>query len=536
MNQRRVLLEKLTKTESLNDEDCKLLIEVAKSYQQTSIELNRKLESLYNDYEQKVDGYKAQINELRNSEPNIEISVLRAENDKLKQLITQEANNSSAIDVDFKQKDDIPNLFVGTLNALWTNNPDVWCLKNITIDNLDDKLSNKNKVCVMGPFKTGKSMVIEILGNLDYRLSSEIISTKGIHFHIVESSQTVFMDTEGFHQPLNTSEPFIKRDFITEFVKRVANTIIIVMDRLTTHDIDSFNKLKSFYQNNNSFGRMIVIHNIKTIHNEENLKTYQDNLNDHFNCKKKGDWFSTQEASTVALKRKVVEHYFVGNKFSLKDIFNKVMNEIKTKLSSGIININVKKELCSAIGFTVFKHYNTKPTLVDEKESHRHFKFDIDGGSEIIRISQGIVLNKRTIDIQLDSNIKMNYLIDGNDYKDQDENQFIKVIIEAPGVDPKEAIIRVVNSNTIEFSGRKYINDLDGIDVVERLDLPHDLNRVQAGKQFIEKQRKDGFSNKFGVFMIKVLSNEDFDEYFGNDQTPDPSSPDVLKMERQLTK
>jgi len=110
----------------------------------------------------------------------------------------------------------------------------------------------------------------------------------------------------------------------------------------------------------------VVLHNIKSIKTEDDLKKYALLVKNYLNLKETNNPLQMKQISDGAHKDKVIEHYFMGDKDVLYRPFKTQLDTIRGNIS----NMNgkqqdIKKEFMNSIKTVLYKYYdfdnNTNP-------------------------------------------------------------------------------------------------------------------------------------------------------------------------------
>eukprot|EP00457_Paulinella_chromatophora_P000419 gb/GEZN01000419.1/.p1 GENE.gb/GEZN01000419.1/~~gb/GEZN01000419.1/.p1 ORF type:complete len:1217 (-),score=225.46 gb/GEZN01000419.1/:414-4064(-) len=174
----------------------------------------------------------------------------------------------------------------------------------------------KKKVAFAGQFKVGKSTQMNLLRGLLAFKGHEVNNTKGLD--ILVTGNYMLMDTEGFNQPLDVAEPYVKRDFIMSQLREWCDALVIVVDRLTVQDLQLLDETTNYFVSGGTLHKLIVLHNVKTIRSRKGLEN-------HAMCVKKTlsemrhDTFEDFSGNPLYFqqfpgkKTKGVSHHFIGD-------------------------------------------------------------------------------------------------------------------------------------------------------------------------------------------------------------------------------
>jgi predicted GTPase len=138
--------------------------------------------------------------------------------------------------------------------AIVSLNKDVKCLRQPTIPQLNmpwvltnyrhlpDNMDDCKKIWIVGRYKVGKSSVLRALGVEDAE-PANLQNTRGEIFLTDPMwPNCIFVDTEGFEQPIDTSEPEFRKHFIMRHAHKASDAIIVVVPMLITNDLILFTK------------------------------------------------------------------------------------------------------------------------------------------------------------------------------------------------------------------------------------------------------------------------------------------------------
>eukprot|EP00808_Paulinella_micropora_P001313 g75565.t1 len=143
------------------------------------------------------------------------------------------------------------------------------------IDEFNKRTKYTKKICVIGTYKVGKSTILNLLTGKQDFMSSSIKSTKGLEMLLL--GENLFVDTEGYNQPLDVIEPYVKRDFITSHLKYWCNSMVIVVDRITMQDLQLLDYMTDLFRTSNTMD-LTVLHNVKTITSVQALEAYAERI------------------------------------------------------------------------------------------------------------------------------------------------------------------------------------------------------------------------------------------------------------------
>jgi len=186
------------------------------------------------------------------------------------------------------------------LNASWT-------LHQYPLTN---DFERRKKIWIMGRYKIGKSSILRWLG-VEAAEPANLINTKGEVF-ITDPNwpNEVFIDTEGFEQPIGTTEPEFRKHFILKHAHLSANMIILVIPQILIDDLKLFMKNVKFLARTRL--ELVIVHNLMIFDKENEIDEYSQILYKYL----------TNSGILSRINGKVlisnhgdadVQHYFLGN-------------------------------------------------------------------------------------------------------------------------------------------------------------------------------------------------------------------------------
>jgi hypothetical protein len=359
-------------------------------------------------------------------------------------------------------------------------------------------------------------IISQIIGG-KLSLEHEVRNTRGVYFitDVLKDTKIVLMDTEGFYQPLDTVDPIPKQDFTLEFMKRTTGLLILVVNRITTHDVLSLNTIIRYYQNNSGFKNMIVVHNLKDIHEVESMEHYRTGLMNTFGLSLDLNFpFELLQKAGSKEKSKQIIHLICGNKHTLSELFDRTIERLRTNICGVPLEaIGLRFEITSAMIGTLYKHYALDPKLLEGRNMLDAFVFNQNQGLEIIEYKNPTGYKRRSDreNNTTSNDVGMYWYIDRNDYKTSQEDSFVKVVIEGGGLFLHDAKLDITNEKTVQFSGTREKLDDENMkkDCIQILDLPFGLMRTQRAKNFTNQSVKQRPS---GLIIFNLLITEDIEE------------------------
>jgi hypothetical protein len=166
----------------------------------------------------------------------------------------------------------LSNLLSG--GGLMMTNEEGYMEEGIDYERMAIVSNHRNKVWVVGSYKAGKTTILNILQKDDHFKPSPITNTKGIEYLVTDDY--ILVDTEGFNQPINTTEPMVKRDFVINHLRGWSDVIIFVVDRLMENDMIMLDRLLEITELNKQ--TIYLVHNVKSIKKEEVMMKYRDKV------------------------------------------------------------------------------------------------------------------------------------------------------------------------------------------------------------------------------------------------------------------
>ena len=190
-------------------------------------------------------------------------------------------------------------------------------------DKLPPDVDKYRKVWVMGRYKVGKTSLLKWLG-IRGATPSNLIHTRGEIFYTTSSwAKTLFVDTEGFDQPINVSEPEFRKRLVITHAHKAADAIILVVPMLSNHDMNLFQRNIKAIRSRRTF--LFVVHNLISITTFKELKEYFTIFGNIFNrndanlpealqmsSSMEGNMLTTQHG--IHQQGVTVNHFFLGSK------------------------------------------------------------------------------------------------------------------------------------------------------------------------------------------------------------------------------
>jgi len=235
------------------------------------------------------------------------------------------------------------------------------------IDDINDDSKNKIKTWFCGSYKVGKSTLMNCLIGAEVMKASDVYHTKGEDIFI---NDTVMIDTEGFYQPLDTEEPFVRQDLLMYHMKYWCDVLVLVVDRILEHELRLMNDIIREYFGSQIVKQIIIIHNVKTISRKENLvayvKTMLESLKVTGNYTNfiQNKWFSFDSYINL---QDCVTHIFIGD--IRTDLHLEQIEFIKSTINNikpGLREFHKSLELCLRDLIKKYFEYETFSILKTE--------------------------------------------------------------------------------------------------------------------------------------------------------------------------
>jgi len=238
----------------------------------------------------------------------------------------------------------------------------VWKLDRTTKE-CDLMFIHRPKIFIIGPYKVGKTTVVNWITNCDIAKPDSVTNTKGEYIFCgkVFKKQVVIVDTEGMFQPVIGAEPHVMREFIIEQTMNTATQVLFVLDLLHDHELALLNLLiHSFAHSHNSVNGFHVIHNRKDLNDQKGVDGYRDQLLRHFSDKNNPDFTRLEEDRIVQAieEKRSVCHYVLGHQKHMKAHNAKHIEHLQTVISvdSGS-TVTFSQGLTRALKYTMTKYY-----------------------------------------------------------------------------------------------------------------------------------------------------------------------------------
>eukprot|EP00808_Paulinella_micropora_P010949 g80417.t1 len=178
------------------------------------------------------------------------------------------------------------------------------------IDDFNKRTKFTKKIWVIGKYKVGKSTILNLLTGKQDFMSSSIKSTKGLEMLLL--GESLFVDTDGFNQPLDVIEPYVKRDFITSHLKYCGSSMVIVVDRITMQDLQLLDYMTDLFATSHGMD-LTVLHNLKTITNVQALEVYAEHTIGNLRDPDQSVKHSPLHFEVFHGTNKSVSHHFIGS-------------------------------------------------------------------------------------------------------------------------------------------------------------------------------------------------------------------------------
>jgi len=245
----------------------------------------------------------------------------------------------------------------------------------IDFDSLSKLTANKMKIWAIGSYKAGKSTILNLLSKGEYFKSSEVINTKGVEYLV--ANEAVYIDTEGFNQPINSEEPYVKRDFIINHMRSWSDIVLLLVDRILDHELIMLDKLIEFTAIKQNLC-LIVIHNVKSIEDTQTMLNYVEKTKQGFgDLSRKVDEIivsSSQKLSDVDSRIHRSESYEVVNTlsdFAYTQLYKnnrRIHHVFIGRLTGGLLGkINEKKWKSS---FETLQRFIQNPNGIDPSQKY----------------------------------------------------------------------------------------------------------------------------------------------------------------------
>eukprot|EP00808_Paulinella_micropora_P023909 g79365.t1 len=244
------------------------------------------------------------------------------------------------------------------------------------------------KVCFEGTYKVGKSTLMNMFLGQRIFLAHEVLNTTG--FEIFLHGKNAFFDTEGFNQPLDVMEPYVRRDLIIAVLSEFCDVLAVVVDRLTVQDVELINLMIESFLLADKIDRLMVIHNVKTIRTSEGLQLHAQKVK--ASLENEGNYTILSESplhfQQFLDERRSVNHYFMGD-LAVVELWRDVIDQMAFNIISAK---NTHRSFSRALRLQV-------PTLAGKYTTCRDAKVIIEGHCVKVDIGNArrIVLGKELV-------------------------------------------------------------------------------------------------------------------------------------------
>jgi hypothetical protein len=350
-------------------------------------------------------------------------------------------------------------------------------------DKLEEAFKDQVKIFIIGPYKVGKSTLLSCLldeGDKFKPLGDEVDNTKGMRFYheLVGGKRVIMTDSEGFFQPVENDDPIIREKFIMEFMKNSGDMLLVLFDRITTHDLKPIKEMETFYQESKYFKSMVIIHNMKNIKKIENLVKYSKKVCDLFNATPDPDNDMLLNSFVRDTdKPKQIQHLIVGDMYQLPDPYKRCVNFLKGGISaSGTSKVNFKQVVAITTLKLLNNFYAVPYTAISEAKS---------GESKIVRIDRGSIHVDEKFASSLNRTASQNVFSSPFQSRKLSSNfvltvagremGYITLVIDSSGIDPSSVYIELPPDGSVLIKCMKKSYDIKGIsqsEIVESIESP----------------------------------------------------------------
>jgi GTPase Era involved in 16S rRNA processing len=225
---------------------------------------------------------------------------------------------------------------------------------DLSISEIDALFKRKTKIWVIGKYKSGKSTLIEKMCKT-HGLSHPTRNTKG---EMMIIDDCIYIDTEGFNQPLSNEDPYFKKDLIIEHLNESCDQLIFVVNRVDSHDASLLQELYDVYLNSQSIKSFIVVHNVSNVKKSSELSEHVGNVCSALGLEKQDEFRATIQLSQF----KQAIHIFFGMDFIgfNVDSINKV---------EGPMSVSLTDSLSKSLIATINKYYNVVDSSSPERSN-----------------------------------------------------------------------------------------------------------------------------------------------------------------------
>ena len=160
------------------------------------------------------------------------------------------------------------------------------------------------KIPVAGRYKSGKTTIVrKLMGYPNAKcLQHPVYNTKGINmFTNVKANEPVFIDVEGFSQPLTNMDPYFLRELVVQFCASVSHSIILVVNHIDITDLQLISNVRNIAK-----GTIVVVHNLVSVTTIEDIQAYKQQISASLKLEPTGSF------GLCTVDRNMV-HYVIGN-------------------------------------------------------------------------------------------------------------------------------------------------------------------------------------------------------------------------------
>jgi GTPase Era involved in 16S rRNA processing len=394
-----------------------------------------------------------------------------------------------------------------------------WKLANI--NKIQKTFLTDPKIFIIGPYKVGKSTLISrVSEKAALKLGHQVNNTRGIDFYsdVIKSRQVTLIDTEGFFQPIENDDPIIREKFIMELMQNSGDILIVVFDRISTHDIKPITEMMRFYQDSKFLKSLLIIHNMKHITTRVNLDTYAQKVCQLFDGKldeKICRVFANVKVGPFKTAKQVI-HLIHGDMNLLQNEFKETIEYIRGSCSTVLPSmIDIKESIIRAALKTASEYFTISPDAEEKKALY------IDDSGCII--DDGVTFKDKKRDISREptspfktSQVTCNFIVTEDGIK----NNYITLVVDGSGIKFDTFKINISKDGVIMLSFSKMILDgskMNLININEEVISPYLLTRTT--NDIIKDNATKRLENK-GFILVNLKLGVDLPcESFLNEET-----------------
>jgi signal recognition particle receptor subunit beta len=392
-------------------------------------------------------------------------------------------------------------------------------------------ISIMTKIFIIGPFKVGKSTIVGNLLDKPKNLGDVVENTKGVDVYktTIDGSNILLFDTEGFYQPIEDNESVIREKFVMELMKNCCQVLIVVLNQMTTNDIQPLSQLIDTFKSNNFLTSMIIVHNLRYYKSEENVDKYLNQV-------KSIDAFKGEIYNNVLkqnLKNKSIEHIAFGKIDKLKDRFNQSLQHIKGLCRTGSKPASLSDVLILSSLKVLRYYYTIDSDLI----------FNLQQGKSISgsTIEKDCFIIKKIGDRVIASNDKkINEVIKVFDDKLKVDFQIIKghedvvsLFVEGSGIIEESIKINFLSSTSIylrcdkiTYGREPHLRPIEG-----EIEFPYELVKDRDSRDFSIKEIT---KLKSGYYMIPFKINSIERVHTMEEESIIDDLPDLIDMKLKI--